>query len=582
VFRCQDNYVLSILSIKVSVMGQQISKWEAEEDGAALSGELHRILGVSHRQAKGLIDARCVTVNGEAAKTHGSRLNKGDMVSVNFDTETSYHELPRPSKNASDSVVNILWEDKHLVFLDKPAGILSVPTEHSDDTSLADALVEHYRQQGIKKPRIYIVHRLDRYTTGVMVFAKTPEALDGLRDLFRDHNINRVYVAILVGELPENNGTLYDKVAERTRFLKMAVVARRAGNPRPQGAKPAVTHYRVIERLPGHTVVELKLETGRRNQIRVQFAERGYPLLGDKIYGSTHPALDRQALHAKLLGLRHPVTEEIVTVNSDVPDDMAEALQKLHVVQRVNRAKAGLKGEEGIFKPRITEERKQSRVMRAKRFTEGANRDGFEADKPFRGERRFDRGEGGAGRPPRARSNDGPPRPRARRGDGDGGQGTYGDSAPRTRRYAKRSDDGPPRPRARRGDGDAGQGTYGDSAPRTRSYAKRSDDGPPRPRARRGDGDGRQGTYGDSAPRTRSYAKRSDDGTERPPRPRARKEDGGTDGTRAKRSFGTSATARPRAATRSKSAGERPQKFSRTPSGKSKAGSGTKRPAKKY
>jgi 23S rRNA pseudouridine1911/1915/1917 synthase len=522
VFRCPNKYVLSIT---VGVMSQQISKWEAEEDGAALSGELHRVLGVSHRQAKGLIDARCVAVNGEAANTHGSRLNKGDVVSVNFDADATYHELPRPSKKASDSVVNVLWEDKHLVFLDKPAGILSVPTEHSDDSSLADALVEYYRQQGIKKPRIYIVHRLDRYTTGVIVFARTPEALDGLRDLFREHNINRVYIAILVGELPENNGTLYDKVAERTRFLKMAVVARRAGNPRPQGAKPAVTHYRVIERLPGHTVVELKLETGRRNQIRVQFAERGYPLLGDKIYGSTHPALDRQALHAKLLGLRHPVTDEIVTVQSDMPDDMAEALQKLHVVQRVKRAKAGLKGEEGIFKPRITQERKQSRVMRAKRFTEGANRDGFEADKPYGSERRFERSEDGPGRPARPRFNDGPPRPRARKADGDGEAEAYRDSAPRARSYSKRSEDGPGRP-----------------------ARPRFSDGPPRPRARKADGGGEAG------------------------------------GTGAKRRFGSSATAGKKPAASTRPAGERTKTFSRAPSGKpktsAKGSSGTKRPAK--
>jgi 23S rRNA pseudouridine1911/1915/1917 synthase len=432
-------------------MGQQISKWEVDVDGAALSGELHRVLGVSHRQAKGLIDARCVTINSEVAKTHGSRLKIGDVVSVNFDADTTYHELPRPSRKNSDATVNILWEDEHLVFVDKPAGLLSVPTEHSDDNSLADVLVEYYRQRGIKKPRIYIVHRLDRYTTGVIIFAKTPEALDGLRDLFHDHDIHRVYIAILVGELPENNGTLHDKLAERKHRLKMAVIAKRAGDPKPKGTKPAITHYRVIERLPGHTVVELKLETGRRNQIRVQFAERGYPVLGDKIYGSTHPTLDRQALHAKLLGLRHPVTDETVTVISDIPTDMADALQKLRVARRIDRAKAGIKGEEGIFKPRITRERKQGRALRAKRFTEGANWDG----------------------------DDGPPKPRARRDDGEAGNYSgegRSAAAPRTSRYPKRSEDGPSRP-----------------------ARTRFNDGPPKPRARRDDGE-----IGDTRPKTRN------------------------------------------------------------------------------
>jgi 23S rRNA pseudouridine1911/1915/1917 synthase len=395
--------------IKVAAMSQQIQCWKVEGDGAALAGEIHRILGVSHRQSKGLIDARCVTVNGEPIKTYGHRLCDGDEVKVDFDSDTTYHEAPSPSKS-DGSAVKILWEDKHLVFLDKPAGVLSVPTEHDDDASLADELVEHYHQRGIKRPQIYIAHRLDRFTTGVMVFAKTPEALNGLKDLFREHDINRIYRAILVGEIPENSGTLHDKVAEKTRWLKMVVVARRAKQPRPEAAKPAVTNYRVIERLPGHTVVELKLETGRRNQIRVQFADRGYPLLGDKIYGAASPLLDRQALHAETLGLRHPVTGENILVQSPLPEDMEAALKKLRVRRRVARAKAGISGEEGLFKPRATKEKRQSRILRAKQYErkERQNDDAprktfrFKDGPPERVSRRPRQTEGGESRPSRA------------------------------------------------------------------------------------------------------------------------------------------------------------------------------------
>jgi len=345
-------------------MGQQIKNWTVDSGDAALSGELRRALGVSHRQAKGLIDAGCVRVNDELAASHGKRLKDGDTVTVNFDPDTSYHELPRPKKIA-DSEIKILWEDKHLVFVDKPAGMLSVPTEMSDESSLADALVEQYRKRGIKRPQIYIAHRIDRHTTGVIVFAKTQESIDGLKSLFHEHTINRVYKAILVGDLPENAGALHDKLIERTRSMKMAVVARRSGAPRPEGAKPAMTHYRVIERLPGHTVVELRLETGRRNQIRVQFAERGFPLLGDHVYGSASPIIDRQALHAELLGLRHPVTDENITVQAALPEDFEDALRKLRTLRRVERAKAGMKGEDGIFTPKETKERRESRMARS-------------------------------------------------------------------------------------------------------------------------------------------------------------------------------------------------------------------------
>jgi len=367
-------------------MSQQNKSWKMDTDGSAISGELHLVMGVSHRQAKGMIDAGCVTINGERVKTHGRRLKTGDMIAVSFDPDMTYHESPHSSKMA-DSEVHILWEDKHLVFVDKPAGLLSVPTEYSDEASIADALVDYYHQRGVKKPRIYIVHRLDRYTSGVMVFAKTPEALNTLRDMFHDHRINRVYKAVLVGELPENMGTLHDKLVEHTRRLKMAVVAKRAGNAKPQGTKPAVTHYRVIERLHGHTVVELKLETGRRNQIRVQFAERGYPLLGDQVYGSASNMLGRQALHAELLGFCHPITNENITVQSKFPKDMETALRSLRAYSRVDRAKAGLKGEDGIFKPRISQERKQERVMRAKRFDkEESDRDTADLRKRTRSE----------------------------------------------------------------------------------------------------------------------------------------------------------------------------------------------------
>jgi 23S rRNA pseudouridine1911/1915/1917 synthase len=135
-----------------------------------------------------------------------------------------------------------------------------------------------------------------------------------------------------------------------------------------KGARLAVTHYRVLERLPGHTVVEVKLETGRRNQIRVQFAERGFPLLGDQVYGVPSDRLDRQALHAELLGFRHPVTDETITVTAPMPADMDNVLKALRIARRVVRAEAGVTGEADLYKPKITKERKQERRTRSERF----------------------------------------------------------------------------------------------------------------------------------------------------------------------------------------------------------------------
>ncbi len=348
--------------------------WKAEVEDEALAAELHRVLEVSHRQAKGLLDASCVTVNGLAATKYGLRLKVGDTVSVRFDDSTIYKELPKAKRSAGGDF-KVLFEDRHLLFVDKPAGLLTVPAEKGGDPNLADAITDSYRRRGFKRFDLFIVHRLDRFTSGVLVFGKTPEALHGLKAMFEEHKLNRVYKAILVGELPENSGTMTGHLVEHSKSFRMSVDKR--GDTK--GAKQAITHYRVLERLPGHTVVEVKLETGRRNQIRVQFADKGFPLLGDQVYGQESELIDRQALHAELLGFRHPVEEQNVSVTAPMPPDMEAALKVLRTASRVTRAEAGVKGETGIFKPKITKARKEDRIHRAKVYRKGENTENFGA-----------------------------------------------------------------------------------------------------------------------------------------------------------------------------------------------------------
>jgi len=385
-------------------MARSNETWKVAVQGAALATELHSKLKISHRQAKGLIDGGCVKVNGQTVQTYGHRLQGEDAVEVSFDPDIVYNVLPRPSKSAG-TPFEILWEDKHLVFVNKPAGLLTVPADNHQDPCLAEAITDHYRRRGFKRFHLFIAHRLDRYTSGVLVFAKTPEALNGLKNIFEEHHLRRIYLAILVGELPENAGTLSDKLVER-KSLKMTVVPENSHAKHDiKGAKLAVTHYRVLERLPGHTVVEVKLETGRRNQIRVQFAERGFPLLGDQVYGVPSDQLDRQALHAELLGFRHPVTEETITVTAPMPADMENVLKVLRNVRRVVRADAGLTGEADLYKPKISKERKVERRKRSEKFSEEPE------SRPAR-PRSFDLRPGGpAAKPSAPRPGTGSPRP---------------------------------------------------------------------------------------------------------------------------------------------------------------------------
>ncbi len=390
-------------------------EWKAEHEGSALASELHKVMVISHRQAKGFIDGHCVTVNGETVEKHGHRLNPGDTVKVIFDPELTYDVLPAARKLQSGPF-ETLWEDNHLLFVFKPAGLLTVPAEQGGEPSLAEAITESYRRRGFKRFNLYIVHRLDRFTSGVLVFAKTPEALHGLKKHFELHRLQRVYFAVLVGELPENSGTLAGHLIEHAKSLKMSVATPRkgpgGGKRMPAGAKEAVTHYRVIERLPGHTVVEVRLETGRRNQIRVQFADRGYPLLGDQVYGTESPLLDRQALHAELLGFKHPVTEEQVTVTAPMPADMEAALKALRNQARMHRAVSGVTGEEGIYQPTETRDHKLKRVARAKRFDEREAPARTPRPRPVDGEERPRRTFTPGDRPARPRREEGDERPR--------------------------------------------------------------------------------------------------------------------------------------------------------------------------
>ena len=522
-------------------------EWQAEHEGSALASELHRIMVISHRQAKGFIDCHCVTVNGESVDKHGHRLKAGDTVKVAFDPEQTYEVMP-PARKLQAGPFENLWEDTHLLFVYKPAGLLTVPTEKAGEPSLAEAITESYRRRGFKRFELYIVHRLDRFTSGVLVFAKTPEALHGLKKHFELHRLQRVYFAILVGELPENSGTLAGHLIEHAKSLKMSVATARkgpgGGKRMPAGAKEAVTHYRVIERLPGHTVVEVKLETGRRNQIRVQFADRGFPLLGDQVYGTESPLLDRQALHAELLGFKHPVTEEQVTVTAPMPADMEAALKALRNQARIVRAATGVKGEEGIFQPAESHDHKLKRVARAKRFdtreeapgraprprregderprhtlgsTERPRRTFASSDRPVRprrdeGEARPRPAAGPSDRPARPRRDDGDERPRRTFGSAERPSRPRREDGEARPRPAAGHSDRPNRPRREEGD-ERPRRTFGSAE---RPSRPRREDGEARPRPAAGPG-GRPARprreEGDERPR-RSF------GSDRPTGPR--------------------------------------------------------------
>ncbi len=257
----------------------------------------------------------------ESSKTTLRKMLQGDRVRVNGAPERDAKREIGPedridvaSKPARplDPRVRIVFEDNDLIVIDKAAGLLTVATaEVLHET--AEAFLNKYGGGTPEAPRIYHVHRLDRDTSGVLVFAKNTYARDRLQERFAAHDIDRVYVAIVYGKLKEASGTFRSFLAEGSNLRVRSVADASQG-------KEAVTHYRTTASGRRYSILELTLETGRRNQIRVHLAEAGHPLLSDNMYGrGVDPEFPRLALHARNLGFIHPRTGVKVTFTSDVP-----------------------------------------------------------------------------------------------------------------------------------------------------------------------------------------------------------------------------------------------------------------------
>jgi 23S rRNA pseudouridine1911/1915/1917 synthase len=244
---------------------------------------------------------------------------------------------PTPALPAAEAIpLVVLFEDAHLIVIDKPAGMTAHPAPGTPDGTLVNALLHHCGASlsgigGVARPGI--VHRLDKDTSGVMVAAKTDAAHRGLSALFAAHDIERAYIALTRGAPAMRAGTLTTRIGRSPRDRKKMAVLR-------AGGREAVTHYEVKavfgsgER-PLAARVACTLETGRTHQIRVHLASLGAPVLGDAVYGSAAPAasvraaiekagLKRQALHAAVLGFRHPVTGEVLRFETSPPRDMVE------------------------------------------------------------------------------------------------------------------------------------------------------------------------------------------------------------------------------------------------------------------
>ncbi|MBI2481518.1 MAG: RluA family pseudouridine synthase [Planctomycetia bacterium] len=274
---------------------------------------VRQLSGSSRSQVRGMVDHGCVSINGSICENVADPVAAGDVVSIRFDPTQRYREK---KKRWDDRTFTITFEDEHLIVVDKSAGTLTVPTDRAEINTLVER-VSIYLNHSRSKRQAWLVHRLDRDVSGLVVFGKQEQVAAKLIEQFKQRKPERVYTAIVAGVMSSDEGTFRSHLATGKNLDRY--VTRES----PE-TEIAITHYRVVRRMADTTLVEATLETGKRNQIRVQLADAGHPVLGDRRYKpeqAMHARWIRKriALHARSLAFEHPVSGQAMQFESPLP-----------------------------------------------------------------------------------------------------------------------------------------------------------------------------------------------------------------------------------------------------------------------
>lgn len=241
-----------------------------------------------------------VFIDGTALKKANTPVNAGQELHVGEKEQAVYYKG-----------INILFQDRHLIVIDKPTSLLSVASEQSKEEHALHFLREHFKTNGI-----FAVHRLDRETSGVLLFARGSASEEYFDGLFERHDLTRQYFAIVEGRLKEDKGTWVSYLTETENFNVITTDE--------ENGRQAITHFEVIRRSKKFTYLKLELETGRKHQIRVHCSAAGHPVVGDKRYGSSLNPIGRLGLHAALLRFKHPITKKEMEFTSPLPKAFAK------------------------------------------------------------------------------------------------------------------------------------------------------------------------------------------------------------------------------------------------------------------
>ncbi|ODA42241.1 RluA family pseudouridine synthase [Desulfosporosinus sp. BG] len=258
----------------------------------------------SRNEVKSLLAHRQISVDSEVITQYNHPLEIGQEVVVNW-TKVLVEKQPQG--------LNIVFEDSYIIIIEKQAGLLSIATATEKEQTAYSILSEHVKKRDPKN-RIFVLHRLDRETSGVMMFAKSEKIQQLLQNSWKETVLERNYVVVVEGFVTREQGTITSWLTESKSFKMYS-------SRTPNDGQKAVTHYKVLKKNKHYSLLEVKLETGRKNQIRVHMQDIGHSVIGDKKYGSTKQPIGRLGLHARVLAFRHPITGEEVRYETDIPKE---------------------------------------------------------------------------------------------------------------------------------------------------------------------------------------------------------------------------------------------------------------------
>ena len=297
------------MKLKVNKNNVRIDKYIAENVGELSRSYIQR-----------LIEDGNVLVNNIVVKS-SYKVVENDEIIIDLPQKKELEILPE------NIDLDILYEDKDILFVNKPKGMVVHPAHGNYEGTLVNAILSHCKDSlsginGVIRPGI--VHRIDKDTSGVLVIAKNDFSHNSLAKQFKEHTINRIYIALVRGIIKEDDGTIDMPIARSKKDRKKMAV--------DINGRRAVTHFKVLKRYGKYTLIELKLETGRTHQIRVHMAQIGHPLIGDEVYsnGKNEFNIKGQMLHASTLGLIHPVTEKYIEFTAQLPKYYLEVLDILN------------------------------------------------------------------------------------------------------------------------------------------------------------------------------------------------------------------------------------------------------------